>query len=211
MKICCQRLFKDLDDAYEKLMDAMPVKKMRRFPTLVVAISLEAEHIAKKMARMTNSEYALMLTVPIQAPNNEALTIARVSETQDIVMNKQLMKAFDIKEDFVYNQAIREHEEKLMQQSYKYRQGEQISRFDNRYVILVDNGVETGLTAMTAIKTAIELGGKNVYMATPVIAEDVKRDLLSVADEVFTPYAVEDFIDTEFYYESMTIDKDDER
>jgi len=203
MKIVCQKLFENVDDAASKLIETMPVERLRRLPTVVVAISPQAIAIAKKIARITNSEDDILLSVSIDAPYNPDLTIARVSETKDIVMQKELVESFDIKEDFIYNQATRKHEEQIVPLIYKYRKGEPIISFAHKYVVLVDCGAETGLTAMVAVKSAINLGAKNIYLALPVIPKDLQIGLNSVIDEIFTPFAVDDYIKTKFYYKNL--------
>lgn len=200
MKILCQKLFNNLDDAGHKLLDAMPISKLRRLDTLVIAISDSAIPIANKIAQRTNSQSDILINVSIDAPNNSELCVARVSETKDIVMQKELVESFDIKEDFIYNQATRKHEEQIVPLIYKYRKGENIKRFDDKYVILVDCGAETGLSAMTAIKSAINLGAKNIYFAVPVVPKDLEIQLNGLIDEIYTPFAVDDYVNTKFYY-----------
>jgi len=200
MKIVCQKLFNDFNDAAVKLLDSMPINKFRRLPTVIVAISYQAIPIAKKIAKITNSQDDILISVDIEAPANSELAVARVSESKDIVMQKDLVESFDIKEDFIYNQATRKHEEQIVPLIYKYRKGDAIERFENKYVILVDCGAETGLTVMTAIKSAINLGAKNIYFATPVIPKDLQTQLNSLIDDIFTPFAVDDYVNTKFYY-----------
>ncbi|MGM0622875.1 MAG: phosphoribosyltransferase [Campylobacterota bacterium] len=203
MKIVCQKLFEDMDDAANKLLDTMPLNRLRRLDSVVVAISPAAQTIAKKIAKITSSPQELLVSTAIKAPNNHELDIARVSETKDIVMYKELAKSFDIKEDFIYNQASRRYDEQIVPQIYKHRKGEPIPRFDNIYVILVDCGAETGMSVMCAIKSVIGLGAKNVYFAAPVMPKDLQSELNVVTDEIYTPFAVDDYVGTKFYYRNF--------
>ncbi len=181
----------------------MPVDKLRRYDTLVVSISPKAGKMARKIAKVTASRYEIMITEAITAPHNDEVAVAQVSETKDIVMQKRLIELFDIKEDFIYNQAVRKHEDKIVPKIYRYRKGQPLPRFDDKYVILADTGAQTGLSVMTAAKTAIALGAKNVYIAIPVMPKEVAYELQNVTDELFSAFVVDDFTEIEYYYETF--------
>ena len=100
-----------------------------------------------------------------------------VSETQEIVIHQELVEAFDISLDFVYGQALREYEEKIVPYMYKYRKGESIRSLKDTRVMFVSEGIDTGLTAMSAIKTAIKAGAKTVSIATHLISLDIFNTL----------------------------------
>jgi putative phosphoribosyl transferase len=79
-----------------------------------------------------------------------------------------------------------------------------IKSLKGKNVLLVDEGCETGLTVLTAIKTAINEGAKSVSYATPVIATNVYMSLEAVVDEIFTAYRVANFVDVAFYYQDAS-------
>ena len=93
-------------------------------------------------------EVITLLTEPILAPNNPELAIAMVSETEEVVMHKALIDAFEINEDYVYGEANRKYEEEVLSYVYKYRKGKDLISLKGKYVILADECIETGLTMM---------------------------------------------------------------
>jgi len=192
--------FKDRGDAAEKLIETLPLALLHENRTVVIGVSEGGVYFADRIARAAHAEMDILLTEPILAPNNDELAVAMVSETEELVMHKALIDAFDISEDYIYAEAERKYEEKVLSHVYRYRQGRELTDLNGKYVILADECVETGLTMMVALKSAIGKGAKNVYIATPILDTSVYQNLLSVCDGVFCPYRIENYISIEYYY-----------
>jgi predicted phosphoribosyltransferase len=56
--------------------------------------------------------------------------------------------------------------------------------FQGKTVIVVDDGVATGMTAIAALQTARQRGAKFIIMAAPVISSDSVQQLSSHCDAV---------------------------
>jgi putative phosphoribosyl transferase len=194
-------LFKDSDDAARKLLDAVPKELFSEFDTVVVGVSEGGVFYADKIARTLHAKFDILLTEPIVAPNNSEVPIAMISETEEVVLHKALVEAFDINEDYIFAEAQRKYEEEVIAYVYKYRKGGELTDLKGKYVILVDECIETGLTMMVALKSVIARGAKNIYIATPVLDKAVYENLLAVCDDVFCPYKIENYISIEYYFE----------
>jgi len=119
------------------------------------------------------------------------------------VINKVLIDAFEIDEDYVYSEANRKYEETILSYVYKYRKGVPLRPLEGKHIILVDESIETGLTMTVALKSMIELGANSVYVAAPVLDFTVYENLLSLCDGVFCPHRIRDYISIEYYYETL--------
>ena len=135
--------------------------------------------------------------------------MARVSESEEIVINEQLVAAFDIKYDYIYGEAHRKHEEEILSYVYQYRKGRHFSSMENRIVLLVDEGSETGSKFMTALKTILAQKPKAVYIAVAVLPTDVLELLEPFVDDIFFLYDIDDFVETSLYYEEFEDIKDE--
>ena len=195
--------FRDRLDAAAQLIDAMPIRSLRDQEVTVIAISEGAVVIADRIAQALDAPMEILLSEAVYAPNNPELPIAMISETQTLVMHRALVEAFGIDEDYVYNEARRRYDDEVLSHVYRYRQGTPIGSVQNRVVILVDECVETGLTVMTAIKSMLEAGAMNVYVAAPILDADVQENLITVSDGVFCPHTIRDYISIEYYYETL--------
>ena len=195
--------FKNKEDAVAQLIDTLPIELLSNNKTVVISISQEGVYFADKIANVLSSQADILLSSPIMAPNNNEVPIAMISETQEVVMHKALVDAFEINEDYVYSESHRKYEEEILAHVYKYRRGKKIVSLEGKYVVLVDESIETSLTMMLALKSVIARGAKNIYIATPILDKTVYQNLLSVSDGVFCPHKIQDYISIEYYYENF--------
>jgi len=197
------RIFKDREDASLKLIDTLPIDILKSNETVVLATSEEGVYFANRVAKALCSRMDVLLTEPIYSDINPSLAIAMVGETEEIVMHKALIKAFDISKDYIYAEAQKKYSEEILTYINKYRDGSVLNGLNNKFVVLVDECIETGLTIMTAIKTVIALGAKNVFIAVPILDNVVYKSLITVCDDLFCPYKIDDYISKEYYYENL--------
>ncbi len=197
--------FNDRVDAAMQLVADMPTESFKERDVIVVAVSEGGVIIADKLAEAFGSDMDILLSAPILAPNNPELPIAMVSETKELVINRPLVESFGIDEDFIYAQAQREYNDKVLGYIYRYRQGQEIKEVNGRTVVLVDECIETGITILMAIKSMISLGAKNVYVAAPILDEAVHENLIIVCDGVYCPHRIRDYISIEYYYKELPI------
>lgn len=197
------QFFTSRDDATMKLLDILSRDEMQKDDWVLIAISPQSIPIVNSLAAKMNMKYDLLFCEPITAPNNKDCIVGMVSETEEIVLNNQLVESFGINLDFIYGEAHRKYEEKILPRVYKYRKGDLIGTLKGKNVLLIDEGCETGMTVMAATKTAISLKAKSVSYATPVIATNVAAALEPVIDEIFSVLKVLNFVDVEFYYSEL--------
>ena len=195
--------FENREDASVQLIDTLPIDLLSDNETVVIGVSEGGVYFADKIATAVDAQMDILLTEAILAPNNPEVPIAMISETQEVVMHKALIDAFEINEDFVYAEAHRKYEDEVLDYVYKYRKGENLLSLEGKYVVLADECIETGLTMMVALKSVIARGAKNIYIATPILDKTVYQNLLSVCDGVFCPHRIEDYISIEYYYKKF--------
>ncbi len=198
-----QKYFADREDAAEQLFDSLPANFFQDRDSMVIGLSEGGVFLADIVAKKLGCSMDILLTESILSPNNPELSIAKVSEVKEIVIHKALVDAFEIEEEYVYKEAKKVYDEKILSYIYKYRKGEPIRSVKDKAIILVDECVETDFTAMVAIKSMIALGAKNVYMATPILDESAYESLTQIGDGVFCPHRIRDYISIEYYYENL--------
>ncbi len=196
-------IFKDREDASQALIDILPRDILKPNETVVLGVSEGGVYFADKVAKALASQMDLLFTEPIYSHLNPELVIAMVGETEELVMHRALIDSFEISKDYIYGEASRRYKEDILTYINKYRNGEILKGLDEKYVVLVDECVETGLTMMTAIKTVISLGAKNVFIAVPILDNVVYENLLNVCDNLFCPHKIDDYVSIEYYYETI--------
>jgi len=203
-------LFKDRSDAAEKLKEQLPLDQMKQDKWHLVAVSSGGLELIHYLNTRLNLKRDFLFSAGIYAPKNSECELARVSEYEEIVINDSLVQAFDIKYDYIYGEASRKHEEKILSYIYKYRKGKHFEKVQGKTVMLVDEGAESGLKLMAAIKTILAMNPKAVYVAVPVIPSDLLDVLEPLADDIFLVSAPDDYVDTKSYYETFEAVTDDQ-
>jgi putative phosphoribosyl transferase len=194
---------KDREDAAKKLFDVIPLQKFKEETWNIVAVSKGGLVLGSHIKAKTNSSLDFLFSAPILAPNNNECEVARVSESEEIVINEKLVSAFGIQYDYIYGEAHRKHEEDILSAIYQYRKGRHFASMHDKVVLLVDEGSETGSKFLTALKTVLSQKPKAVYIAVPVLPTDVLELLEPYVDDIFFLYDIDDFVETSLYYENL--------
>jgi putative phosphoribosyl transferase len=196
-------IFKEREEAFEKMFLELPQNIFLAKETVVLGVSEGGVYFSEKLSSKLNCRMSILLTEPIYSDINPDLVIAMVGETEEIVVHKALIDAFNISMDYIYEEADRKYQEDILNYKIKYRKGKPLDGLEDKYVILVDECVETGLTMMTAVKTVISLGAKNIFIAVPILDKVVYENLVPICDNIFCPYKIDDYVSIEYYYENV--------
>jgi len=205
-----KNILKNRQEAARKLLEVIPLQKFKDESWKLVALSSGGLKLCAYLNNRYINKMDFLFSEPILALNNPECELARVSEQEEIVINENLMRAFDIKYDYIYGEANRKHEEKILSSIYKYRKGRPFFDVQNEVVLLVDDGSETGLKFMTALKTILSQKPKAVYIAVPVLPSDVLELLEPFTDDIYYLHNIDDYVNTELYYEEFETIKDNE-
>ena len=92
----------------------------------------------------------------------------------------------------------------------RYRGGAPLPRLTGRDVILVDDGLATGVTAEAALLALRAGSPRRLVLAVPVGATDAITRLAEIADEVVCPMPSEDLRAVGLWYDDFTQTTDDE-
>ena len=195
--------FKNREVAAYRLLDVLPIDSMKLEDWTVISSSYGGFEIAKIIAKALNSKYDMMFSGKIYAPNNEDCEIAVVTEHEEVLIHEELIKAFDISLDYVYSKSKQVYDESIVKTVNKFRHGEKIQRFENKNVLIVDEGINTGLTMMACIKTAINLKAKSISVATPILPTASIPTIESIADDLYFIKKLDHFVEIDFYYDSL--------
>ncbi|MEA1918668.1 MAG: phosphoribosyltransferase family protein [Campylobacterota bacterium] len=197
------KLFKDRDSAGNALRDVLPLERMRLEHWNFVAVSKGGLAVIASVNKRLSLPVDLLFSASISAPNNTDCEIARVCETEEIVIHEALCHSFDIQVDYVYGEASRKHEEKILPDIYKYRKGRHFDSKQGETVLIVDEGSETGLKLMLAIKAILAQKPKAVYVAVPIVPQEILDAIEALVDEVFCIKEIDNFKETPCYYEKL--------
>ncbi len=197
------RVFKDRAEAAKELLESLPIERMKSEQWQLVAVSSGGLKMASLINQRLHLPIDFLFSASITAPHNPDCEIARVCETEEIVIHEELCNAFDIQVDYVYGEATRKHEERILSQIYKYRKGRPFESKRGKTVLIVDEGAESGLRLMMALKAILTQRPRAVYVAVPVLPEEVLEAVDRLVDKVFYLIDLENYKETSCYYETF--------
>lgn len=195
--------FKNREVAAYRLLDVLPIESMKLEDWTVISSSYGGFEIAKIIAQALETKYDMMFSEKIFAPNNEDCEIAVVTEHEEVLIHEELIKSFDISLDYIYSKSKLIYDEFIIKKVNRFRHGQKIQQFENKNVLIVDEGINTGLTMMACIKTAINLKAKSISVATPILPTASIPTIESIADDLYFVKKLDHFVAINFYYDSL--------
>ena len=174
-------MFRDRRDAGKKL--AALLSRYRGKDSVVLAIPRGGVIIADEVCESLNVKIGLLMTKKIGAPSDQEAAIGAVSEDGSTVLDRELINDFSIPDRYIQKEKARQLKE-IKRRLKKYLADKLDPEIGEKTVIIVDDGIATGLTTLCAIRYIRSLGPEKIIVATPVAPGDVVRQLENEADEV---------------------------
>ena len=190
--------YKDRIEAARLLLKALEMYKGTN--PLVLGIPRGAIPMAKIIAEGLNGELGVVLVHKIPAPHNEEFAIGSIGLSGKAHYLPHI-HALHIPEGYL-ELAARKQLDMLIARQKSY--GLKEPNYKNRIVIIVDDGIATGATILSAIQEIRQQNPEKIVVAAPVSSQDSAEKIRSVADELVVLYEPEDFYAVGQFYENFT-------
>ena len=192
-------MFEDRASAGREL--ARSLEKFRDQDVLVIGIPRGGVILAAEVADALNAPLDLIITRKIGAPGNEELAIGAVAGVGQVMLNSKLVEALNVSKDY-----IEERVEKAVAEIKRRRRlylGELPStNVGNKTVLVIDDGLATGYTALAAIEMLRTMKPQKIVLAVPVAPSETVARLTPKVDElVYLSMPREFFAVGQFYDE----------
>ena len=194
-------LFCDRNDAGQQLAEALCELSLEE--PLILALPRGGVPIAHQVSKRLGAPMDLLLVRKIGMPGNPEFGLGAVAENGIQVIDKQAVHATATGE-IQLQEAIEKAQQELVGQVEKYRSHMEPLPISGRTVVIVDDGLATGGTAIAASLAAKEAGARNVVIAVPVGSEDVAQRLESYADEVVCLYTPHPLYSVGMWYDDFS-------
>jgi len=195
--------FKNREEALELLLKSLPLEEMQQESWIVLATSVGGVPIAKGISKVLNGEFDYIFTEKIFTKKNNECEIAIITETGEIVIHEELMRSFELDLEDIYTDANFKFNAKIAKYKARYRDNLDIIDLYDKNVLLVDEGLNTGLTMMACIKSVINEKAKSICVAVPVLPNVTVKDIETIADDLYYVQALSHFVSIDFYYEEL--------
>ncbi|MGZ5326069.1 MAG: phosphoribosyltransferase family protein [Solirubrobacterales bacterium] len=173
--------FRDRAEAGAEL--AQRLMSLRESDPVVVALPRGGVPVAHEVAAALEAPLDVLVVRKLGAPANPELGIGAVAEDGTGVIDHRAVRALGVSDTELREILDRETAE-LRRRADLYRGERAPLELAGRTVILVDDGVATGVTNTAALRAIRTRGPKQIVLAVPVCAPEVAEMLAVEADQV---------------------------
>ncbi len=167
-------------DAGKQLAQAL--RRFKGKDTVVLALPRGGIVLGVEVAKELKAPLGLVLVRKIGHPTNSEYAIGAVAEGEEPVYNEDELRGLDnswLKDAVLSARQVIEHRREMY-----YSDDFIPPEVKDKTVILVDDGVATGLTMEAAVRAMQSKQAKRVIVAVPVAPRDSIKQLEAIADEV---------------------------
>lgn len=170
-------MFKDRIEAGQKLVKIL--EEFKNSNAIILALPRGGAIVGAEISKALNLPLDIIITRKIGSLESEEYAIGAIDIDGDGVWNEKELKYVD--KDWL-KQEIEKEKAEAKRRLEAYRKGKQALDIKNKIVILVDDGIATGLTMKAAVKYAKKLGSQRVVVASPLAAKESTEELSKEAE-----------------------------
>jgi putative phosphoribosyl transferase len=193
--------FRDRRDAGRRL--AALLEQARCEHPIVVGIPRGGVPVAAEVARALGAPLDVAVVCKIGAPQNPEYAIGALAEGGVHVLSEQAVHALALTED-ERAALVARVESELQRRLRRYRGDRAPIELTGRTVVLVDDGLATGRSALAAVRSLRRRGAAWVILAVPVAARQSAQSLSHEADEVVCVEMPADLWAVGYWYEDFS-------
>lgn len=192
-------MYEDRLHAGEVLSHLLAVWKGRN--PLVLGVPRGGVIVAAVVASKLRAELDVVVARKVGAPGNPEFAVAAVDPEGNLFVDPD--SAVYLPRDYLDRASAVERAE-ISRRLSLWRKGRPEPGISGRVVIMVDDGVATGLTAMAALSYLSRKSPARLILAVPVAPADTVAKLRRYADEVICPLTPAIFIAVGEWYRDFT-------
>jgi predicted phosphoribosyltransferase len=185
-------VFTDRKEAGEFL--AKELEKYRGDRPVVVGLPRGGVVVAAEVAKALGADLDVIIAGKLRAPYNPELAIGAITEDGHVFVSKMAIRSLRVTDEYLE----REKNERLKVTTGRlklYRAVREKVPLEGRTVILVDDGLATGSTMISAAEAARASGAKKIVVAVPGGPRDTveRLEAMDWIDSVVCPLIPESF------------------
>jgi putative phosphoribosyl transferase len=199
--------FHDREEAGRRLADRLAELELHR--PVVLALPRGGVPVAAPVAAALGAPLDVLVARKVGAPGHTEFGIGAIAEGSDEVVISDAAARVGVSPEQMDALAAAEREE-LERRVRRYRGDAELPELKDRDVLLVDDGLATGVTAEAALRSLRRTEPRRLILAAPVSAPDTAERLTALADEVVCLECPPDFGAVGYWYAVFDQTTDDE-
>lgn len=190
--------FQNREDAGVKL--AEKLLGYKKDNPIIFAIPRGGVPVGYKVAEKLNSPLATLIARKIGAPNQKEFGIGAISENNTVLLDSDTIDKLSIPIRVV--EGVIKEERKELARRKKLYAIKKISA-KNKTVIIVDDGIATGVTTKAAILAIKKDAPKKIVVASPVCSVESLKEISKLVNNVVCLYIPSSFGAVSAFYKNF--------
>lgn len=200
-------LYKDRKEAGEALAESLALRHWEDLQ--ILGLPRGGVVVAAQVARHFQLPLDVVVSRKIGAPGHPEYGIGAVSEDERPLFAPEVIGQMNVNGPDILHIVFQEKKE-LRRRIDLYRQGRSLPSLKGKTVLLIDDGLATGVSAAAAGRFLRSLSPSKVILAVPVGPREVGRFISEQFDEVVCLKQPADFRGVGLWYENFSPTEDDE-
>lgn len=187
------------------------VKDFARSSIVVVALPRGGVPVALEMANSLGSSLDVLASKKIPAPEQPELAIGAVTSDGIVVLNQEIAAYFEVLQSYLEDaKRYLAGRTKALEEFWRQAAGlTEPLQVRGKLVILVDDGIATGMTVLAAVRSLKARGVGQIIVATPVISASALALLEKECEYIVTLLVPPEFAAVGQFYLDFTQVEDD--
>lgn len=165
--------------------------------------------VAAEVADALPAPLDICVVRKLGVPGREELAFGAIASGGALVLNSEVVQAFQLTDDDIHGVVRRERVE-LERRERVYRGHGTPQSLPGRTVVLVDDGLATGATMRAAVEAVRQTAPAHIVVAVPVAAAQTVAALEQIADQVVSADTPRSFMAVGQWYVDFRQTTDDE-
>ncbi len=175
-----KHVFSDRESAGAQLATAIADRNIE--PDLDLAIPRGGLPLGRATADRLNVPLDIIAAKKLGAPHNDELAIGAAASDGSFYRNDRLIEQLDISEEYIADE--HQHAARTAQEKEETYQSWESPSLAEKRIVIVDDGIATGATAIACARKAAAAGAAAVIIAVPVGPPDALDTLAQEANTV---------------------------
>jgi putative phosphoribosyl transferase len=193
--------YQNRSDAGRRLAGKLTDRSFTR--PMVLALPRGGVPVAHEVARALDAPMEIFVARKVGAPAQPEFGIGAIAEGGVHVIDRRTVALLDLTASGLMD-LVEAEERELERRVAYYRKGRPVPELVGRDVILVDDGLATGVTAEAAILSLKRHEPLRIILAVPVCAPQTRDRLASLADEIVCAVAPRSFVAVGLWFEDFS-------